>query len=222
MKLLAIESSFEACSAALWLNGASQERLAPGPKDHAGHLLPFVQDLLDEAGIALGSLDGIAYSRGPGSFTSLRIGIGVVQGLAWGADLPVVGVSSLRCVAQAVAREGVERAWVAMDARMNEVFSACFTLKDGLMHESGEERVCAPASAIPADPSLWSGVGNAFERFEVLSTLPVHDRWTGATARAVNIARLALADFEQGLAQAADQAQPVYLRNQVAQKPPPG
>ncbi len=219
MKLLAVESAFEACSAALWLDGECLERFAPGPRGHAEHLLPFVQELLDESGLVLGALDGIVFSRGPGSFTSLRIGIGVVQGLAWGAGLPVVPVSSLRCVAQAAAGEGVERAWVAMDARMDEVFSGCFTVTDGLMEAAGAEQVCAPAAAIPAEPASWSAVGNGFERFPALSAVPVRDRWPALVARAADLARLGAAEFERGLALPAEQAQPVYLRNQVADKP---
>ncbi len=221
MKLLAIESAFEACSAALWLDGACLERFAPGPRAHAENLLPFVHELLDESGTPLSGLDGIAFSRGPGSFTSLRIGIGVVQGLAWGADLPVVPVSSLRCVAQAAVGMGVTQAWVAMDARMDEVFSACFSVKDGIMHPAGEERVCAPQSAIPDDSLSWSAVGNGFERFETLSMLPVKDRWPAVVARAGHIVPLALSDWALGLAVSAEQAQPVYLRNQVADKPKP-
>lgn len=219
MKLLAIEAAFESCSVGLWLDGAYRERLAPGPRGHAENLLPFVQSLLAESGSALSALDGIAFSRGPGSFTSLRIGIGVVQGLAWGADLPVIPVSSLRCVAQGVVSEGVDRAWVSIDARMDEVFSACFVADKGLMALDGEERVCAPVSAIPGNPGTWSAVGNGFERFASLATTPVLDRWPAAIARAHAVAVLGATDFARGLALPAEQAQPVYLRNRVADKP---
>lgn len=221
MKLLAIESAFEACSVALWLDDQHLERFAPGPRGHAENLLPFVQALLDESGVPLNALDGIAFSRGPGSFTSLRIGIGVVQGLAWGADLPVVPVSSLRCVAQAAAENGIERAWVAMDARMNEVFSGCFVGPGGLMQASGPEQVCTPRSAIPESPETWSGVGNGFDRFDALATVTVKDRWPEVVASAAHVARLAVPDLRDGLGVPAEQAQPVYLRNHVADKPGP-
>jgi len=221
LKLLAIESAFEACSAALWLDGACLERFAPGPRAHAENLLPFVHDLLDESATPLSGLDGIVFSRGPGSFTSLRIGIGVVQGLAWGADLPVVPVSSLRCVAQSAVGMGVTHAWVTMDARMNEVFSACFAVTDGVMHAVNEESVCAPQSAIPDESVLWSAVGNGIGRFEKLGRVPVKDRWPDLIARAAHLVPLALSDWAQGLALPAEQAQPVYLRNQVADKPKP-
>ena len=120
-------------------------------------------------------LDAIAFGRGPGSFTSLRIGIGVVQGLAWGADVPVVPVSSLAAVAQAALDD---RQWpvppaqivVAMDARMQEVFHATFTAGDnGIVSLAGEERVSAAAAVSAKAP--WLAAGNGFERFDELRDL---------------------------------------------------
>ncbi len=219
MNLLAIDSAFEPCSAALWMDGEVLERFDPGPRHHAERLLPFVQDLLAESGLALRSLDAIGFSRGPGSFTSLRIGIGVVQGLAWGADLPVVPVSSLRTVAQVVAGQGVARACVAMDARMDEVFCGRYEAVDGLMRAVGNERVCDPARALPDDAAAWMGVGNGFERYAVLSAAPVAGRITDALPRAAALARLAAFELAEGGEVSAELAQPVYLRNHVADKP---
>ena len=107
MNLLAIETATETCSVALSINGEVMELYEHAPRQHAELLLPWVRQLLAEAGLTFNSLDGIAFSRGPGSFTSLRIGIGVVQGLAWASDLPVVPVSSLAATAQAAVGEGV-------------------------------------------------------------------------------------------------------------------
>ncbi len=145
-RMLAIETSAEACSVALAVNGELRERFEHAPLRHAELVLPMVSGLLAEAGLRVGDLDAIAFGRGPGSFTSLRIGIGVVQGLAWGADRPVVPVSSLAAVAQAVVDTGAAgpgaRIVVAMDARMGEVFHAAYRAgTEGAVLELEPERV---------------------------------------------------------------------------------
>ena len=218
MKLLAIETSFEACSVALWQDGACLERVHAEPRGHAQVLLPFVEALLAEGAMALAALDGIAFSQGPGSFTSLRIGIGVVQGLAYGADLPVWPVSSLRLVAQGVVADGVDRAWVAMDARMGEVYTGCFFLEDARMVPAGEERVCPPEEAPPEDPESWSFIGSGFGRFEYLERL-AGGRALPGWPRAAVLASLAAAEWSRERALPAERAQPVYLRDRVAEKP---
>lgn len=224
MKLLAIESAFEACSVALWQEGACVERVHSEPRGHATVLLPLVEALLAEGAVTLGGLEGIAFSRGPGSFTSLRIGIGVVQGLAFGADLPVWPVSSLRLVAQgAVApltggASDVNQAWVAMDARMGEVYTGCFRLENDRMEAVGPERVCAPEAAVPPDREAWTPLGSGFERFEALQDA-ASGRGRAAWPRAAVLASLAAAEWQPDRALPAEQAQPVYLRDQVADKP---
>jgi len=220
MKLLAIETAFEACSVALWLDGDCRERFAMTPRGHAEHLLPWVESLLGEADMGLAALDAIAFSRGPGSFTSLRIGIGVTQGLAWGAGLPVAPVSSLQAVAQSVAGAGVGRALVAMDARMGEVWTGRFENREGLMTPLGDEAVAAPEVAAAAPGPGWSGVGNGFERYPELracaDTLDsVHP---GAWPHAADVALLAEHWLAGSAGLPAAQAQPVYLRDHVADK----
>jgi tRNA threonylcarbamoyladenosine biosynthesis protein TsaB len=243
MKLLAIETAFEPCSVALWCASEILERIEPEPRGHAEHLLPFVESLLAEAGLALADLDGIAFSRGPGSFTSLRIGIGAVQGLAFGADLPVWPVSSLRTVAQGVLEQvadhdpdpgaqpgrrggpdtagdgGPRRICVAMDARMGEVFAGWYEARSGLATERGEERVCAPEAALPPDPTGWIGAGSGFARCEALARAPLDRIIPGAWPRASVLAALAAGEWDAGLALPAERAQPVYLRDRVAEKP---
>lgn len=245
-RLLAIETSSEACSLALSLGGCGTgfsrdigarhesrvKRLPQGvleihehaPLRHAELLLPGVERLLGEAGLALRELDAIAFGRGPGSFTSLRIGIGVVQGLAWAAGLSVVPISSLAAVAQealerATAAEGTIR--VAVDARMQEVFTAEFTVgPGGVVQPCGEERVCAPSAILAAPPPLIAA-GNAFARFPELAPLGrsaaacFPDLWPRATL----ILRLAEAWLETHVPLPAALAQPVYIRNDIAEKP---
>jgi tRNA threonylcarbamoyladenosine biosynthesis protein TsaB len=225
-KLLSIETSAESCSVALSIGQNTREKFEYAPRRHAELILPMVGSLLADAELALGQLDGIAFGRGPGSFTSLRIGIGVVQGLAWGADLPVVPVSSLAAVAQAAleqgASPGVRRVCVAMDARMQEVYTANFEVDaEGLAVLSGEEQVCPPGDVCTEDTAGVCAAGNGFEVYPELAKLAgklglyLPDCWPRAGA----ISRLAAKWLENNQPLPAAQAQPVYIRNQVAIKP---
>ena len=220
-RILAIETSSETCSVALEVGGDVHESFEHAPMKHAELILPAVSSLLSDAGIRVADLDAIAFGRGPGSFTSLRIGIGVVQGLAWGAEVPVVPVSSLAAVAQAVPdRSPGRRIVVAMDARMGEAFHATFEIDDGgTAVVSGEERVSAPAEVVAG--GQWIAAGNGFERFDELAALAIGaeachaDTWPRASA----VLQLAKAWLKENEALPAGLAQPVYIRNDVAEKP---
>ena len=225
-RMLAIETSAEACSAALAVDGEVRERFEHAPLKHAELILPMISGLLAEAGLRAGDLDAIAFGRGPGSFTSLRIGIGVVQGLAWGADRPVVPVSSLAAVAQGVvdARSvpASARILVAMDARMGEVFHAAFRRDDGgRAVADGDEGVSAPESLSPRGE--WLAAGNGFERYEALGRLAESASacLPGIWPRAAAVLKLAGAWLETNPPLPAALAQPVYIRNDVAEKPKP-
>lgn len=225
MNILAIETATESCSVALSRDGRLTERSSVAPRQHASLLLPWVEALLAEADVRLEDLDALAFSRGPGSFTSLRIGIGVTQGLAWGAGLPVIPVSSLQSAAQAAANLGLEAVVVALDARMEEVFWGCFERDaDGLMQPAGEERVTAPGEVVLPGPGNWSAVGNGFDRFDELKKLgssleSVHaELWPQAAA----MIPLAIYWAAHHALLPAEQAQPVYLRDKVAEKPEAG
>ncbi len=224
--LLSIETSAESCSVALSILGQTREEFEFAPRRHAELILPMVRSLLAEAEMTLSQLDGIAFGRGPGSFTSLRIGIGVVQGLAWGADLPVVPISSLAAVAQAAIEQGlppgVNRVCVAMDARMQEVYTAEFEVDtDGFAIASGAERVCLPADVFPEGASKVCASGNGFEVYPELETRAgergnfIPDCWP----RAAVINHLATRWLQVNKPLPAEKAQPVYIRNQVAIKP---
>jgi tRNA threonylcarbamoyladenosine biosynthesis protein TsaB len=222
MNLLAIESATESVSAALSINGEVMQRYQHAPRQHAELLLPWVQALMAEAGIGFSALDAIAFSRGPGSFTSLRIGIGIVQGLAWASDSPVVPVSSLAATAQTALATGVSSALVALDARMNEVFTAAFEDDgSGIMKPVGAEKVCPPQDVqLPAHPETY-GIGIGFARYEELNTLSdglvaiQTDVWPTASS----VIELAQDWLKHNEALSAELAQPVYLRNDVAKKP---
>jgi tRNA threonylcarbamoyladenosine biosynthesis protein TsaB len=222
MNLLAIETATETCSVALSVNGAILERYQPAPRQHAELLLPWIGELLAEAELAYAAIDAIAFSRGPGSFTSLRIGIGVVQGLAWAADRPVIPVSSLAATAQTAARDGVGAALVALDARMDEVFTGVYVVNEsGVMQPASAERVCPPESVgVPAVAEPF-GIGNGFERYGALAALAAQLKGVRADVwpKASSVLQLAQEWLKTNQPLAAELAQPVYLRDDVAKKP---
>ncbi|HEB5077907.1 TPA: tRNA (adenosine(37)-N6)-threonylcarbamoyltransferase complex dimerization subunit type 1 TsaB, partial [Aeromonas hydrophila subsp. hydrophila] len=117
LKILAVDTATEACSAALLVGEQVFSRWEEAPRDHTRKILPMVQAVLDDAGITLDELDAIAFGRGPGSFTGVRIGIGVAQGLAFGAGVPLIGISTLAAMAQGAHRlDGAEQVLTAIDA----------------------------------------------------------------------------------------------------------
>ncbi len=221
MNLLAIETATETCSVALAVNGEVLERYQHAPRQHAELLLPWVGLVLKEADIGFKSLDAIAFSRGPGSFTSLRIGIGVVQGLAWASNRPVIPVSSLAACAQTALSEGVDSALVALDARMNEIFTCMFEANNnGIMVPVEKERVCSPEDIhLPVDPGSY-GIGIGFDRYTHLTKLSGRlagirpDVWPKASS----VLKLAQEWLRHHEALPAEQAQAVYLRDNVARK----
>ena len=224
-RILAIETSTEACSAALCIGDDVEERFEIAPLRHAELLLPTVQSLLAAAEQPLSGLDAIAFGRGPGSFTSLRIGIGVVQGLAWGAELPVAPVSSLASAAQAAAERAsgfAGRIRVALDARMNEVWTADFEWPgSGVVRPCSDERVSSPEALADLPKGPLIAAGNGFARFEALEALgrTMHRCDPDAWPRAATVVRLALDWLLSHEALPAAQAQPTYIRNDVAEKP---
>jgi tRNA threonylcarbamoyladenosine biosynthesis protein TsaB len=166
VRLLAIDTATENCSAALLIDGSVQSREIEMERGHAERILPMIDDLLAEAGITLQDLDAIAFGRGPGSFTGVRLAVTVTQGLAFGAGLGVVPVSDLRAVAQRAFRQDstLTKVLVCNDARMNEVYWACFERGgDGLARLEGEERVSKPSEVkLPAAWSTATAAGRGF------------------------------------------------------------
>ena len=225
MKLLALDTATEACSAALLIDGEVRERFEIAPRDHARLLLPMAQSLLDEAGLKVGGLDAIAFGRGPGSFTGVRIAASITQGVAFAASLPVIPVSSLAALAQGLLphAEAGERLLAAIDARMDEVYWGAFTLgAEGLVVPSGEERVVPPDAVPLPDGDGWFGVGTGWGSYGVQLAARLGDRVRGSESdhfpRAAAVARLAVADWQAGRTVAPEFAIPVYLRDQVAKK----
>lgn len=222
MKLLALDSATEACSAALLHEGGLVERYELLGRGHAERLLPMVDELLAEAGIGLSALDAIAFGRGPGSFTGLRIAAGITQGLAAGARLPVIPVSDLAAVASAAARlSGEHRILVCMDARMGQVYWAAFDCSGALPVALTEERLANPAEVSLPAGTTWFGAGHGFANYPELGArlaARLHGADPAILPRAGEIARIAAADLVEGRALDATRALPVYLRNDVVHK----
>jgi len=223
MRILALDTSTESCSVALLLDGAMRLRAEITERSHAELVLPMVDELLAEAGLALGELDGIAFGRGPGAFTGLRIAAGVVQGLAFGADLKVAPVSSLAAVAAQVSGLPGELVLVCNDARMGEVYWGVFRLEaGGIVSARAPESVSAPALVGEGAPIASHAAGNALLRHPVLAErlarlgLHLHE---GLLPRADAIARLGARMLAAGEGLPADQALPVYVRDDVARPP---
>lgn len=216
--LLALDTATEACSVALLHNGQLTHQYDVIPRLHAQRVLPMVQALMAEAGVPLSAIDGIAFGRGPGAFTGVRIAVGVVQGLAFSLDRPVLPVSNLAALAQRAHREfGAEQVASAIDARMNEVYWGCYRLEDGVMAAAGLEAVLPPADvSLPRGAEgEWFGAGTGWQFRDQLA-VPVYDCAPQLLPSAEDIVRIAAAAWARGEAVAADLAQPVYLRDNVA------
>ena len=230
MNYLAIDASTEACSVALQVNDQVYSRYELCPQSHSLRLLPMIDAVLAEANITLSALNGLIFGQGPGSFTGVRIGVGVAQGLAFAADLPVVGVSSLQAMAQqAYIDHGEEQVIAAIDARMAEVYNGYFQLdENNIMQAQQTEAVTPPAelgellASIIDKPSY--AVGSGWDAYpEALAELKRNDTsptilFPSATAMLVVGAH----KFSLGQGVNAEHAQPVYVRDTVSWKKLPG
>ena len=223
MKLLAIDTSTDACSVALFIDGEIREKFEIVPREHTKLILPMVDELLADAQIKPQHLDAVALSRGPGSFTGVRIATGVAHGIAFGADIPVVLVSTLAAIAQDVFnRHQVDLAFTAMDARMDEIFWGVYQPNAlGLAELLGEEAVTPAGQAVfPDIDGVGVGSGWGVHGDALSSHLGSHVKYviSDVWPHAACVAQLGAYDFANGLAVPVDQAMPVYLRDKVAKK----
>ncbi len=229
VNILAIETATDACSCALEFSGTITARHRVEPRRHTELLLPMIDEVLADARADLGALDAIAFGRGPGSFTGLRIACSVAQGLGFGTGRPLVAVSTLQVIAAGVHRaRGTPRVLVALDARMGELYWGGFEWDGVTMVPAFEESVVPPAAVHLPDAGEWAGAGSGWTAHRAVLEERVGDRlgrgpeWVDAARlpRASDMlvpARLAL---EAGLGVAPEDAAPVYLRSQVAQAAP--
>jgi tRNA threonylcarbamoyladenosine biosynthesis protein TsaB len=223
MKILALDTATEACSVALLLGDTLLARYEEPKRGHAELILPMVDEVLAEAGIALGALDGLAVGRGPGAFTGVRIAVSVAQGLAFGVDRPIVPVSDLAALAQrGVDTHRAKRVLACLDARLGEVYWASYAVDPGgLVAALTGEQVGPPASVTVPVGEAWFGVGTGWAAH---GDLPARLTQGGVNLagtdahllpRAHEIARLAVRDFQAGRAVAPELALPVYVRDSV-------
>jgi len=220
MKLLGIETSGRVGSVALSVDGRIEEREIANAREQTERLLAVVDELLAGARLELTDLDGIAFGRGPGSFTGLRVSAAVAQGLAAPSRLPLLPVSSLLCLAQRALRsERVEHSVACADAHMGEVYWGEFELRDGVLRAAGPERLGAPADLIPPSGSTWVAVGSGFaaQREALGAVLAKAQRALPELEPAAQDLFPAAAEaLAAGRASSPDKALPVYLREHTA------
>lgn len=220
MRLLAIETSTEACSVAVMVDGEVCERFEIAPRRHAELVLPWADALLAEAGLHRSALDAIAVGRGPGAFTGVRLGISIAQGIALALGRPLLPVSTLAVLAMDGLRDDGDRVLAAIDARMGEVYAAAFAREGAGLRALGPETVSAPDAVEPPDAGPWTGVGTGFAAADAALVRHLDDRLgrvdAAALPRAGQLARLAALSMAAGGAVAPELVEPAYLRNQVA------
>lgn len=219
MRVLALETSTEYCSVALWQDGVLSSRSELVGQKHSEVLMAMLDALLHEAGVKPAQLDGIAFGMGPGSFTGVRIACGVTQGLALGANLPVVGVCTLEALAEASDRP---RVIAALDARMSEIYHAAYEKHDGAWTVMSEPCLCKPQGAPSVPGDGWFGAGSGFAAQGNILKARYAGQLQGSDSvvvpQAAAIAVLGAARFALGHGVDAAAALPLYLRDKVALK----
>lgn len=223
MKILALDTCTEVCSVALLNADQLTEQSITTQRGHSERILGMLDELLQQAGVGLDEIDFLAFGRGPGSFTGVRVGVGVAQGIAFARQLPIIPVSTLAAVAQrAIDEFGATQIAVALDARMGEIYAAHYREENGLAVLCDKEQVCPPDTFKPLDNERWFAAGTGWqEHGEVLKAafaglLSGEDSSLLPTAAAMT--KLARKLAEQGQTLSAEQAVPVYLRDNVAKK----
>ncbi|MDR1076461.1 MAG: tRNA (adenosine(37)-N6)-threonylcarbamoyltransferase complex dimerization subunit type 1 TsaB [Xanthomonadaceae bacterium] len=221
MRLLAFETSTEACSVALYLDGEIRERFAVAPRRHAELALPWAEQLLAEAGIGKTQLDVVAVGRGPGAFTGVRLGVALAQGIALALDLPVTPVSTLQALAAgAPVVASPQRILAAIDARMGEIYAACYQREANVWQVLAAERVLPPDRLELPGGTDWYAVGTGLGAVAGALASRMPERFVfrdpAALPRAAAVAALGAGAFARGEAVAPEHVEPAYLRNHVA------
>lgn len=219
--ILALESSGSACSVALEHGGVIYQRQSFTPRAHTRLLLPMVEEVLTEAHATLAEVDALAFSSGPGSFTGLRIAFGVVQGLAFSHDIPVIPIPTLEALAQAgrehFSLKAGDRVLSALDARKDEIYWGCYRIADDerLLAEQSNAVSAAADIAIAGEVAL--GVGDGWQYADRIAVQPAQVS-ADFVLTAPAVLHLAKQRFDAGMLQAAHEVELVYIRDEVAWK----
>lgn len=235
MNIIAIDTATEACSAALYVDGTVTSQYQLAPREHSRLILKMIDRLLSDAKLSVGNLDAIAFGRGPGSFMGLRIAAGVVQGIAFAHDIPVIPISTLKAMAQRAFDEtGCKNILAAIDARMDEVYWGAYYLDpqdaSPLWKIAGEECVISPDKLILPDSlqhqaNAWVAAGTGWQSYA--PRILAGGNFTPVTIlpecfpSAEVMVKLAVDEYAAGNTVMPAEAIPVYLRNDVAKKPKP-
>lgn len=221
-KILALDTSTDACSVALSLdNGAIDTDFRIIPRQHTVELLPMIKAILDKNGMKIAELDAIAFGRGPGSFAGIRIATGVTQGLAYAANIPVIPVSTLKALAQAVIiQEPVSKIAAALDARMDEIYIGTYRYEKGKIVSETIEQVCNPTE-LRLHQQEYLAVGSGWRYFDKIPAatqkyIKLSDQVYYPAAN--HILELAIDKWQVGSLIKAHEALPIYLRDNVAKK----
>lgn len=218
MKILGFDTSTEACSVGLYYNDNITSRTELTPRRHTECVLPWSEQLLEQAGCNKHELDAIAVGIGPGAFTGVRLAVSIAQGMALGLNIPVVAVSTLACIAQACRHDGPIA--VLIDARMDECYVGFYQKKEGLVHAIAPEQLLAPENIQLPFAENWIGVGSGFASYanRIPSAVQSQMRCIDGNAlpQAEALLYIAIAAFSAGKACAPEMIEPSYLRDRVA------
>ncbi|PHS27567.1 MAG: tRNA (adenosine(37)-N6)-threonylcarbamoyltransferase complex dimerization subunit type 1 TsaB [Methylophaga sp.] len=223
MNILALDTCTECCSAALLYQGQLFERVEMTQRGHSDLILGLMDALFEQAATTIAEIEVIAFGRGPGSFTGVRIAVGVAQGIAFARDIPVIAISSLAAVAQGAADElAIDDIAVAMDARMGEIYAASYRREQGIVSLVGIERVCPPENYLPESEQQWTGIGTGWGEYDEILRQNFAGNLEQVSVKqyplASSVLKLAQIEAAAGRLLPAEQAMPVYLRDNVANK----
>lgn len=223
MKILAIDTATEACSAALYVDGEITSEYKLAPREHTQLILPMVDRLLVDSGFVVNQMDALSFARGPGAFTGVRIAAGIVQGLSYSAEIPVVPISTLAAIAAGIYyQHGHKNVLSAIDARMGEIYWGVYHIEEDTYQLIDNELVSNIDGLPDLETENWVGAGTGWSEYLDLlkPKYKLHDDliYRNELPSAETIVKLAVQDFTLGKQMSAHQAQPVYLRDNVAKK----